>query len=750
LPISLRRMLLRCAVAILLLGVVRCGYAFGQTQRKLPATTQAVPKCLFDEYYAGVLAGDSDDELSLASLYLSGASGVLQDQIESAKWYAKAAEDGNYLAATILISQYDSGQMGGNKSDAGRLKARTKDRLFASANSGDTNAQYWLGIYYGYGERVFDIPKSPELQLQWFSKAAEGGDFRAALSLMYIYREKFKKSGSQDDGAQAANWSQKALVLLKAAAERGSLKAQLELAARYHEGSFGAVDDEEALKWLAAAAPRSFSANVAAALILLIKTNPEPAIALNRIQGSGCAEFALADAFRKGFYSESTGFFVIPKEVMPVPTRILQASEWMSRAAADGDRDAQIYLMEDPKTTDQDAFVMLRHLAQQDNPKSEYDLAHALLSGVWWRGSHKFAFDKDEAEGMRWLEKAAAQTGDYARQARMNLQDIDKQKREEEARVRESEERKKAVEEEDRRIENGTWTPEAKLLNAAEQGDIPSQALVAYAFTLQESHVSAHDNKDAAAKYHKQAIDWYRKAAEGGNAEAQRIVAEMYFTGKDVPADLDAGIAWLKKSADQGNSSAEMELGAYYRGFFWGQTVPEHPDLAKYWYTRAAEHGNKEAQEIVQRGGWVFNSGSNTVQSSSAGNRPVPPGSQRIMAFIPSLTVTVGKVGYHFTSSLVADCPGWWDKHGEPHGNGHWGSDSQEFIGNLPPGLSWTKDFGIEGTPEQPGNWTVTIRFHGLYCTLDDEHGKKPVDIGSRNEWTFYFKIEGDAPRRVR
>jgi TPR repeat protein len=737
----LRRLVAHCAVAILFLGVAQSGSAFGQTPRTL-ASSQQHQKCLFDEYYAGAMGGDSDDEESLAMLYLTGR-GVPEDHGEYAKWSAKAADDGNYIAAAILISTSE------DKNEAARLRVKLKDRLISSANNGDASAQYWLGIQYGVGDHLLDIPKSPELRLQWLAKAAEGGDFRAALSLMSLHRDKAKNTGAQDDAALAVTWTQKALAMLKAAAESGNVKAQLELAEQYHKGSFGTVDDEEALKWLTGAAPRSFRANVAAALIALIKTNPDRELALNRVQGNGCAEFALADAFKKGYFSESTGFFSIPKEVMPEQTRMLQASEWMSRAAADGDPDAQMYLMNDPKTTDQDAFVMLRHLAEQGNLKSQYDLAHALLSGVWWRGSHRFAIDKDEAEGMRWLEKAAAQTGDWARQAREDLQAIDNQKREEEAQVRKSEEYKRAVEEENRRIENGTWIPEAKIMDAAAQGDARSQALVASAFSDQEGHVSLHDNKDAAAKYHKQAVDWYRKAAEGGNAQAQRMVAEMYFQGKDVPSDLDAGIVWLKKAADQGDSRAEMELGAYYRGFFWGQEVPKHPDQAKYWYTRAAEHGNKEAQEIVQRGGWDFDSGGNTVQSSSAGNRPVPPGSTRIIAFIPSLTNTVGKVGYHFTSNLVADCPGWWDKHGEPHGNGHWGSDTQEFIGNLPPGLSWTQNFGIEGTPEQPGNWTVTIRFHGLYCTLDDEHGKKPVDIGSKNEWTLSLKIEGDAPRRV-
>jgi len=739
----LRRVLAHCAVGLFVI-VAASEFGFGQMQNNSSGASRKVQNCLFDELRAGAMAGDPADEKALSFLYQQGGGGIPKDEGESLRWLASAAEHGDYGAADILIAREH------DEKEAKRLSAKFKDRLISSVNQEDANAQYWIGQFYYQGaDRNFGIAKSPDLQMQWFSKAAEHNDYRAALALMDLYRQRAAKSGAQEDAVQSANWRSKALNLLKAAAESGSPKAQLELAARYHNGSFGDTEDEEALKWVATAAPRSFRANVAAALILLVKSNPDTALALKRVQRNGCAEFALAEAFRQGFYWQWSSFFSIPKEGLPEQMRMLQASEWLSRAVADGNLDAQIYQMQHARTNEE-AFAILRHLAEQGEVKSQYELSGALMSGRWWVGSHQVSVEKDEAAGMRWLERAAAQTGDYAQQARTDLQQIETQKHEEEAKVRQAEERKRAAEEEDRRIENGTWTPEEKLMNAAKQGDARSEALVASAFTSQEQHVSLHDNKDAAAKYHKQAVDWYRKAAEGGDAESQRVIAEIYFTGKDLPRDWNAGLAWLKKSADQGHSSAEMELGAYYRGFFWGEEVPEDPDLAKYWYTRAAEHGNKEAQEIVQRGGWVLNSSGKAVPASSAGNRPIPPGSTRILAFIPYLTTTVGKVGYHFTSNLVSDCPGWWDKHGEPHGAGHWGSDSQDFIGSLPPGLKWTENFGIEGTPEQPGNWTVTVRFHGLYCTLDDEHNKKPVDIGPKNEWTFNLKIEGDAPRRVK
>jgi hypothetical protein len=53
-----------------------------------------------------------------------------------------------------------------------------------------------------------------------------------------------------------------------------------------------------------------------------------------------------------------------------------------------------------------------------------------------------------------------------------------------------------------------------------------------------------------------EAVQWYRKAAEQGLAEAQNNLAGMYFGGRGVPQDYVAAHLWFNLSAAQGNEIA--------------------------------------------------------------------------------------------------------------------------------------------------------------------------------------------------
>ena len=55
---------------------------------------------------------------------------------------------------------------------------------------------------------------------------------------------------------------------------------------------------------------------------------------------------------------------------------------------------------------------------------------------------------------------------------------------------------------------------------------------------------------------HKQAVKWYRKAAEQGNANAQYNIGGMYEVGHGVPEDLVTAYAWAKIAYANGNLGA--------------------------------------------------------------------------------------------------------------------------------------------------------------------------------------------------
>ena len=67
-------------------------------------------------------------------------------------------------------------------------------------------------------------------------------------------------------------------------------------------------------------------------------------------------------------------------------------------------------------------------------------------------------------------------------------------------------------------------------------------------------------NGDGVAKDDAKAAEWYRKAAEQGNAFAQYKLGDMYDKGEGVAKDAAKAKEWWQKAADQGNDAAQESL----------------------------------------------------------------------------------------------------------------------------------------------------------------------------------------------
>jgi hypothetical protein len=100
-------------------------------------------------------------------------------------------------------------------------------------------------------------------------------------------------------------------------------------------------------------------------------------------------------------------------------------------------------------------------------------------------------------------------------------------------------------------------------------------------------------NGQGVPKDDQQAVAWYRKAAEQGNAMAQFNLGNMYANGQGVPKDDQQAVAWFRKAAEQGNDRAQFSLGLMYDN---GQGVPKDEQQAAAWHRKAAEQGNDRAQ----------------------------------------------------------------------------------------------------------------------------------------------------------
>ena len=89
------------------------------------------------------------------------------------------------------------------------------------------------------------------------------------------------------------------------------------------------------------------------------------------------------------------------------------------------------------------------------------------------------------------------------------------------------------------------------------------------------------------------AIMWYTKAAEAGEAEAQYILGMLYLNGNGVPADLTAAADWIEKAAHNDHAASQFQLGVMYST---GQGVPKDLPQAIAWYELAAQLGHPPAQ----------------------------------------------------------------------------------------------------------------------------------------------------------
>jgi TPR repeat protein len=89
------------------------------------------------------------------------------------------------------------------------------------------------------------------------------------------------------------------------------------------------------------------------------------------------------------------------------------------------------------------------------------------------------------------------------------------------------------------------------------------------------------------------AFQWYRKSAEQGNVTAQLRLGGRYAYGDGVPKDATEAVKWYRKAAEQGNAYAQFKLGEKY---YFGEGVPKDATEAVKWYRKSAEQGKAYAQ----------------------------------------------------------------------------------------------------------------------------------------------------------
>ena len=98
-------------------------------------------------------------------------------------------------------------------------------------------------------------------------------------------------------------------------------------------------------------------------------------------------------------------------------------------------------------------------------------------------------------------------------------------------------------------------------------------------------------------KYSKEALRCYREAGDLGNVEALFKLGDCYEKGLGVEKDLKEAVKWYRMAAEQGYARAQSVLGWYYVN---GRVTIDPKEAIK-WYTKAAEQGyTGSPQGLVQ------------------------------------------------------------------------------------------------------------------------------------------------------
>ena len=203
------------------------------------------------------------------------------------------------------------------------------------------------------------------------------------------------------------------------------------------------------------------------------------------------------------------------------------------------------------------AAGMLSPLAHKGHAKAQLLLGILRYQGLGGR--------KDIATGIRWIERAAEQD---LRIAQFQLLGVYLNERRDDLAIR-------------------------LLRKAAEQGSAYAQINLGIYYEIGVAGLPTDEMK---------AFEWFLKAAEAGEPFAMGQVAFRYylgvgvtFDGADVEPDVVEAIRWGFAAADQNDPLGQYVLGVIYtEGFMDDRWINLEKGLA--WYRRAAEQGYGRAQ----------------------------------------------------------------------------------------------------------------------------------------------------------
>lgn len=530
--------------------------------------------------------GEMESQASLGFCYLGG-DGVDKDRQEGVEWLQKAAHQGHERAKQCLAA----------------LDAEIVKMCRLGAEQGNPQAQFELAMRYQHGEGV---EQDMQEAFQWCHKAAEQdyADAQYYLALQFCrlfnegdgvkrykeeYRDEMKKwlKKAAEQGHEEAirivndmeNHNAEDGSLIQERAEQGDADYQYALSVCYLHGMNGVEQDfDKAVKWSQRAAEQG---QERAQQFL-------DYIADNNVVGlqESAGQFMLGT-----FYLHGIG----------IPPDGTKAKTWLEKAAEQGHELAQELLAKIEATIER-----IREAAERGAPEAQMNLSACL-----WKGD---GVEQNREEAKKWLRKAAEQGHEEAQETLARITEevnyvFEQYRKEAKQGDAEAQFRLSLCYFNGKGVDKDEKVAMQWLQKAAEQGLEPALASL-YCCYRDGTGVEA-DKQEA--------IKWLRKSAELGHVESQVELSRYYSNPEDDMADVEEAHKWLRKAAEQGHELAQRTLdhfaaerlvrlqlaeqgnadAQYNHGISYINGVEKNIEEGIKWLQKSAEQGHEQARRVL-------------------------------------------------------------------------------------------------------------------------------------------------------
>ena len=110
---------------------------------------------------------------------------------------------------------------------------------------------------------------------------------------------------------------------------------------------------------------------------------------------------------------------------------------------------------------------------------------------------------------------------------------------------------------------------------------------------------------------YEKAVEWYTKAAEQGNSEAQDTLGDCYYLGNGVEQNYEKAVEWYTEAAESNNIYAMYDLAVCY---YYGKGTSQDYQEAVRLFKSAADEGSVESLNFL---GDCYYEGNGVTQSYS-------------------------------------------------------------------------------------------------------------------------------------